>query len=138
MIAAMKAHEELRLSTLRMALSALKAKAIDKRTALDEKEELATLSTMIKQRKDSAEQFTKGGRPELAEKEVAEIAILEGYMPKAAGEAEVAAAVDAVVAEMGAPTIKELGLVMKGVMAKFAGARVDGKLVSDLVRKKLS
>ena len=138
MIAAMKAHEELRLSTLRMMKSALKNKEIDKRAPLDEKEELQVFSTMIKQRKDSIEAFEKGGRPELAKKEAEEIAIIEAYMPKAVGEADVVAAVKATIAEMGSPTMKDMGTVMKNVMARFSGARVDGKLVSELVKKELA
>ena len=138
MIAAMKAHEELRLSTLRMVKSALKNKEIDKRAPLDEKEELQVFSTMIKQRKDSIEAFEKGGRPELAKKEAEEIAIIEAYMPKAVGEADVVAAVKATIAEMGSPTMKDMGTVMKNVMARFAGARVDGKLVSETVKKALA
>jgi uncharacterized protein YqeY len=138
MIAAMRAREELKLSTLRMVKSALKSKEIDKRAPLDEKEELATLSTLIKQRKDSVEQFTKGGRQELADKEAAEIVIIEAYMPQAVGEEEVVAAVRATIAEMGSPTMKDMGTVMKATMAKFAGARVDGKLVSETVKKELS
>jgi len=135
MIEAMKAHQELRLSTIRMAKSALKNKEIDKRAPLDEKEELQVLSTLIKQRHDSAEQFSNAGRQELATKE---ILILEGYMPKAVGQAEIEAAVKATIAEMGSPTIKEMGTVMKNAMAKFAGARVDGKLVSEAVKKALA
>src|SRR5207247_945591 len=92
-VVAMRAREEHRLSTLRMVKSALKNKEIDKRSPLDEKEALAVLSTLIKQRKDSVEQFTKGGRQELADKEAAEIVIIESYMPKAAGEEEVVATV---------------------------------------------
>ena len=138
MIAAMKAHEELRLSTLRMMKSALKNKEIDKRTPLDEKEELQVFSTMIKQRKDSIEAFDKGGRPELAKKEADEIAFIEAYMPKAVGEEDVVAAVKATIAEMGSPTMKDMGTVMKNVMARFAGARVDGKLVSETVKKALA
>ena len=138
MIAAMKAHEELRLSTLRMMKSALKNKEIDKRVPLDEKEELQVFSTMIKQRKDSIEAFEKGGRPELAKKEADEIAFIEAYMPKAVGEEDVVAAVKATIAEMGSPTMKEMGTVMKNVMARFAGARVDGKLVSETVKKALA
>ena len=138
MIAAMKAHEELRLSTLRMVKSALKNKEIDKRAPLDEKEELQVFSTMIKQRKDSIEAFEKGGRPELAKKEAEEIAIIEAYMPKAVGEADVVAAVKATIAEMGSPTMKDMGTVIKNVMARFAGARVDGKLVSETVKKALA
>jgi uncharacterized protein YqeY len=138
MVAAMKGHEELRLSTLRMVKSALKNKEIDKRAPLDEKEELQVFSTLIKQRKDSIDAFEKGGRPELAKKEADEIAIIEAYMPKAVSEAAVIAAVTATIAEMGFPTMKDMGTVMKNVMAKFAGARVDGKLVSETVKKELA
>ena len=138
--AAMKAREERRLGTLRMVKSALKNKEIDKRAPLDDKEALAVLSTLIKQRKDSIEQFTKGNRPELAEKEAAEITIIESYMPKAMGEEEIVAMVRATIAEMGAPTMKDMGTVMKNVMAKFAaqGSRVDGKVVSETVKKELT
>jgi len=138
MIAAMKSREELKLSTLRMMKSALKNKEIDKRAPLDDKEALQVLSTMIKQRKDSIEQFTKGGRQELADKEASEITIIEAYMPKAIGEAEIIAAVRATIAEMGSPTMKEMGAVMKNTMAKLAGARVDGKVVSEAVKKELA
>jgi hypothetical protein len=93
---------------------------------------------MIKQRKDSIEQFTKGGRQELADKEAAEITIIEAYMPKAVGDAEIVAAVRATIAEMGSPTMKDMGTVMKNTMAKFAGARVDGKVVSEAVKKELA
>ena len=138
MVEAMKAKSELRLSTLRMVKAALKNKEIDKRAALDEKEEMQVLSTLIKQRKDSAEQFTNGNRLELAKKELAEIVIIEEYLPKAVGEAEINAAVAATITEMGSPTMKDMGLVMKATMAKFAGTRVDGKLVSEAVKKALS
>lgn len=137
LVEAMRHKQELRLSTMRMMKAALQNKRIDKRADLDEKEELQVLSTMIKQRKDSVEQFTKGGRPELAKKEADEITIIEGYMPKAVGEEEIVATVRAVIAEMGSPTMKDMGAVMKNVMAKFGGARVDGKHVSEMVRKKL-
>jgi uncharacterized protein YqeY len=139
-VVAMKAREEQRLSTLRMVKSALKNKEIDKRAPLDNNEAVAVLSTLIKQRKDSIEKFTKGGRQELADKEAAEITIIESYMPKAAGEEEVAATVRAAIAEMGAPTMKDMGTVMKNAMAKFAasGTRVDGKLVSETVKKELA
>jgi len=142
--AAMKAREELRLSTLRMVKSALENKRVEKMAALDDKESQAVLATLIKQRKDSIEQFTKGGRKELADKEAAEIVIIEGYLPQALGEAEIAAAVRAAIAEMAAagaaPTMKEMGAVMKNVMAKFAAAqqRVEGKLVSDTVKRELA
>ncbi len=138
LVEAMRNKEELRLSTVRMMKTALKNKEIEKRAPLDEKEELQVLGTMIKQRKDSIEQFDKGGRPELARKEADEIVIIEGYMPKAAGEDEIVATVRATVAEMGSPTMKDMGAVMKNVMAKFGGARVDGKLVSDAVKKELA
>jgi len=134
---AMRKKEELRLSTLRMMKAALQLKQIEKRGALEEKEELQVFSTMIKQRKDSIEQFEKGNRPELARKEAEEITIIEGYMPKSLGEEEVVATVRATIAEMGTPTMKDMGAVMKNVMAKFAGARVDGKLVSETVKKEL-
>jgi uncharacterized protein YqeY len=93
---------------------------------------------MIKQRKDSIEQFEKGNRPELAKREADEIAVIEAYMPKAVGEEEIVAAVRATIAEMGSPTMRDMGAVMKAAMAKFAGARVDGKLVSETVKKQLT
>ena len=135
---AMKAREELRLSTLRMVKSALKNKEIDKRSPLDDKEAITVLSTLINQRKDSIEQFTKGGRQALADKEQAEIGIIESYMPKALGEDEIVAAVKSTIAEMGSPTMKDMGTVMKNTMAKFGGARVDGKVVSEIVKRELS
>jgi len=137
MVDAMRKKEELRLSTLRMMKAALQLKAIEKRGTLDEKEELQVFTTMIKQRKDSIEQFEKGNRPELARKEADEITIIEAYMPKAVGEEEIVAAVEATILEMGSPTMKDMGAVMKNVMAKFQGARVDGKLVSEAVKKQL-
>ena len=138
--AAMKAREEQRLSTLRMVKAALKNREVEKMAPLDEKESQAVLSTLIKQRKDSIEQFTKGGRQEMADKEAAEIVLIETYLPKAAGEGEIAAGVKAVIAEMGAPTMKDMGAVMKNAMARFSGAgmRVDGKIVSDAVKRALA
>src|ERR1700752_1591939 len=138
--AAMKAKEEARLSTLRMVKSALKNREIEKMAPLDDKESQAVLTTLIKQRKESVEQFTKGGRQEMADKEAAEIVLIETYLPKAAGEAEVVAGVKAVIAEMGSPTMKEIGTVMKNAMARFAaaGMRVDGKVVSETVKKELT
>ena len=140
MTAAMKARDELRLSTLRMMRAALKNKEIDKRAALDDREAQQVLQTMIKQRKDSIEAFVKGGRQELADKEQAEIVLIETYLPKAIGETEITDAVKASIAEMGSPTMKDMGTVMKSVMAKFAasGARVDGKVVSETVKRELS
>jgi uncharacterized protein YqeY len=139
-VTAMKAKEEARLSTLRMIKSALQLKAVDKMAPLDDKESQAVLATLIKQRKESVEQFTKGGRQEMADKEAAEITLIEAYLPKAAGEADVVAGVKAVIAEMGSPTMKDMGTVMKNVMARFQGAdmRVDGKMVSEAVKKELA
>ena len=139
-VAAMKAKEEARLSTLRMVKSALKNREVEKMAPLDEKESQAVLTTLIKQRKESVEQFTKGGRQEMADKEAAEIVLIETYLPKAAGEAEVVAGVKAVIAEMGAPTMKDMGTVMKNAMARFSGAgmRVDGKMVSEAVKRELA
>jgi uncharacterized protein YqeY len=138
--AAMKARDEARLSTLRMVKTALKNREIEKMAALDDKEGQQVLSTLIKQRKDSVEQFTKGGRQEMADKEAAEIKLIETYMPKAAGEEKIIAGVKAVIAEMGSPTMKGMGLVMKNAMARFAaaGIRVDGKVVSEAVKKELA
>jgi len=138
--AAMKAREEHRLSTLRMVKTAIKNKEIDKRGPLDDQEAMAVLNTLIKQRKDSIEQFTKGGRKELADKEAIEITIIEGYLPKAAGEEEIASVVRTTISEMGSPTMKDMGNVMKNAMAKFAaaGTRVDGKVVSETVKRLLS
>ncbi|MGC2111496.1 MAG: GatB/YqeY domain-containing protein [Candidatus Korobacteraceae bacterium] len=138
MVDAMRKKEELRLSTLRMMKAALQNKRIEKRADLEEKEELQVFSTMIKQRKDSIEQFEKGNRHELAQREAEEITIIEAYMPKAVGEEEIVATVRSVVAEMGSPTMKDMGAVMKNVMAKFGGARVDGKIVSEAVKKELA
>ena len=140
MTAAMKSRDEARLSTLRLMKSALMNRKIEKMADLDEKEAQQVLSTLIKQRKDSIEQFTKGGRQEMADKEAAEITLIEAYLPKAAGEAEIAAGVKAVIAEMGSPSMKDMGTVMKNAMARFAlqGMRVDGKVVSEAVKKELA
>ena len=145
-VVAMKARDEHRLTTLRMVKSALKNREIDKREPLTDAEEQAILTTLLKQRRESVEQFTKGNRPELAAKEQVEIALIEAYMPKAASEddlrALVAAAVEQVTAENGGtkPGPKEMGLVMKAAQAKIAasGARADGKLVSEFVKAELA
>ena len=138
MIAAMKAKDE-KLGTIRMVKSSLKNKEIDKREPLTDAEELAVLSTMVKQRKDSIEQFTKGGRPELAAIEQKEIETIEAYMPKAVGEEEITAAVKAVITEMGTLSMKDMGTVMKNAMAKLTatGARVEGKTVNEIVKREL-
>lgn len=144
MLAAMKSREELRLSTLRMMKTALKNKEIDKRAPLTEAESAQILTTMVKQRRESIEQFTQGNRPELAEKEAAEIVIIEAYMPKAAGEAEIRGMVDAAIAEIsatsGRPTAKDMGRVMKAVQAKLQAAdvRADGRQVSEIVKASLA
>lgn len=140
MVDAMRNREELRLSTLRMMKSALKNKEIEKRAPLDEKEAQDVLGKLIKQRRDSIEQFQKGGRQELADKEAAEIVFIEAYLPKALGEEEIASIVKATIAEMGSPTMKEMGTVIKSTMAKLqaAGARAESKTVSEIVKKILS
>ena len=137
---AMKARDEQRLSTLRMVKTALKHREVEKMAPLDDKESQQILTTLIKQRKESIEQFLKGGRKEMADKEAAEITLIESYLPKAAGEAEIIAGVKATIAEMGSPTMKDMGTVMKNAMARFAaaGMRVDGKVVSEAVKKELT
>jgi hypothetical protein len=137
---AMKARDEQRLSTLRMVKTALKNREIEKMAPLDDKESQQVLSTLIKQRKDSVEQFTKGGRHEMANKEAAEIKLIETYLPKAATEEQIVEGVKAVIAEMGSPTMKDMGTVMKNAMARFAaaGVRVDGKQVSEVVKRELA
>jgi uncharacterized protein len=140
-VAAMKAREEQRLSCLRMVKTALKNKEIDKMAPLDDKESQQILSTLIKQRKESIEQFTKGGRLEMADKEAAEIKLIEAYLPKEAGEQEIVAGVRAAMIDMTGPlTMKDMGSVMKAAMAQFAaaGLRVDGKVVSEAVKKELA
>ena len=138
--AAMKARDEQRLSTLRMVKAALMNKKIEKMAELDEQEAQQVLTKLIKQRKDSIEQFTKGGRQEMADKEAAEINLIETYLPKPAGEEQVIAGVRAVLGEMGPVSMKDMGSVMKKVMANFAGAgvRVDGKQVSEAVKRELA
>jgi uncharacterized protein len=138
-IAAMKAHEAERLSTLRMVKTAFKNKEIEKREPLTDAEAQQILTTLIKQRRESVEQFKKGNRPELAAKEEAEIVLIEGYMPKAAGEAEIRNVVDAVLsANSFGP--KDMGVAMKAVQAKIqeTGLRADGRLVSEIVKAKLT
>jgi uncharacterized protein YqeY len=144
MVAAMKSKDADRLSTLRMMKTALKNKEIDKRAPLTDQEGAQILVTMLKQRRDSIEQFTKGNRPELAAREAAEIPIIESYMPKAVGEAEIRSMISAAISELSEnghpPTQKEMGAVMKAVQAKIqaAGVRADGKLVSELVKSALA
>jgi uncharacterized protein len=138
LIAAMKAREAERLSVLRMMKAAVRNKEIDGRQELDDAQAVQVFLSLIKQRKDSIEQFTKGGRLELANKEAAEIKVIEEYLPSAVTDEEVASAVDAVIAEMGAASIKDMGKVMKACMARFVGRPVDGLKVSELVKAKLN
>lgn len=137
---AMKARQEQRLSTLRMVKTALKNREIEKMAPLDDQESQQVLTTLIKQRKDSIEQFTKGGRKEMADKEAAEIEWIEAYLPKAASEEDIVAGVRAVIADMPAPTLKEMGAIMKAAMQRFqaSGMRVDGKQVSETVKRELT
>jgi len=135
---AMKAKDATRLTALRMLKTALTTKSIEKGRALDAAEDLQVVAALVKQRRDSIEQFEAAGRRELADKERAEIAILETYQPPAAGDAEIAAAVDAAIAETGAATAKDMGKVMKAVMAALTGKTVDGRRVNELVRARLS
>jgi uncharacterized protein YqeY len=123
-----------------MMRAAIKNKEVDKRGPLTDADVQQVLSTLIKQRKDSIEQFTKGGRQELADKEAAEIQVIERYLPKEADEETLVKTVREAVAEAGSPSMKDMGTVMKAAMAKFAasGLRVDGKRVSELVRQELS
>jgi len=144
-VTAMKAHDGVRTTTLRLIKNALKNKAIEKREVLTPAEEQQALGTMIKQRRDSIDQFTKGNRPELAEKEAAEIAVIEEFLPKALDEAGLAALVADAVAEVAAalgkaPSPKEMGTVMKAVQARLqaSGARAEGRAVSELVKKALA
>ena len=137
LIAAMKARDELRLSVLRMMKSAFKLKQVELTRALEDSEALAVLRTLVKQRRESAEQFRQGAREELASKEEAEIRIIEEYLPAAASDEEIEGAVSAAIFETGAASAKDLGRVMKAAMAKLAGKNVDGKRVSEKVRAKL-
>ena len=137
-IIAMKARDQNRLLPLRMLKTALMNKSIEKGRALEGAEELAVVSMLVKQRRDSIDQFTKGGRADLAAKEQAEIATLDHYLPASASDEEVAAAVAAAIAETGAATAKDMGKVMKAAMATLAGKTVDGKKLSETVKAKLA
>ena len=138
LVSAMRAKDTLRLGALRMAKAALMNREIERGRALDEAESLQVIASLIKQRRDSIEQFQKGGREELARKEADEIAILEKYLPPPVDPAQLEAAVDAAIQETGATSAKEMGKVMKVLTGKFAGAQVDGKALSELVRRKLA
>jgi uncharacterized protein YqeY len=134
---AMRKHDPARLSALRMLKAALMNREVEKRRGLDDTEAQQVVSALVKQRKDSIEQFTQGGRRDLADKEAAEIVVLESYLPPPADPAAVERAVSDAVAETGATSSKDMGRVMKAVMAKLAGQNADGKIVSELVRQKL-
>ena len=134
---AMKAKDAARLVALRMLKAALMNREVERGRALDEGEARQVVSALVKQRRDSIEQFTKGGRKDLADKETAEIAVLEGYLPPAVDADELEKAVDAAIASTGAASAKDMGRVMKAVMADLAGKTVDGKAVNELVRRKL-
>ena len=137
MVAAMKAREEARLSALRMVKAALMKAKVDSPQALDEAAEMALLKQLVKQRIDAAEAFRKAGRAEQAEKEEAERVLIESYLPAAAGEAEIEAAIAAALAETGVTALKQMGVVMKAAQAKLAGKTVDGKSLSEKVRSRL-
>ncbi|HUI74127.1 MAG TPA: GatB/YqeY domain-containing protein, partial [Candidatus Acidoferrum sp.] len=134
---AMKAKEELRLGVLRMVKAAIQLKEVEKMRKLDGAESIQILQTLVKQRKESIEQFTKGNRPELAEKETKELAIIEGYLPAGASEGEMDAAIEKAIAETGANSIKQMGAVVKAAKAALEGKTVDGKVLSDRVRERL-
>lgn len=134
---AMKEKDAPRLSTLRMVKANLMNRKIEKGGELNDEEVTKALQSLVKQRRDSIEQYEKAGRTELAAGEAAEIAVIENYLPQAASDAEVADAVEAAVAETGASSMKEMGLVMKAALAKLEGKTVDGRAVSDVVKARL-
>ena len=135
---AMKAKDQLRMDVIRMIKAAILNKEIELKKNLDDAEMSKVMTNMLKQRRESIEQYQKAKRDDLAAKEIKEIAIIEGYLPKAASPEAIAEAVDTAIKETGAPTMKDMGNLMKAVMAKLAGQTVDGKHVSDLVKSKLS
>lgn len=138
MITAMKAKDAARTSTLRMLKSAISYREIEKGGALDDEELAKLLRSQLKQRRDSVDQYQKGGRQDLAEKETAEIAVIEAYLPQAASAEEIEQAVNAAIAESGATSVKEMGAVMKATMVILAGKNPDGRTVSETVKKRLS
>jgi uncharacterized protein YqeY len=135
---AMRQRDPVRLTALRMLKAALMNREVERGRALDETEALQVVASLVKQRKDSIEQFTNGGRQDLADKEAAEIVVLDAYLPPAADPAAVERAVVEAIQETGAASPKDMGRVMKAAMAKLAGQSVDGKVVNELVRQKLS
>jgi uncharacterized protein YqeY len=135
---AMREKNVLKLGTLRMAKAALMNREIERGRPLEEAESLQVVASLIKQRRDSVEQFRAGGREDLADKEAAEIVVLEAYLPAPVSPEELERTVDETIVELNATSAKEMGRVMKAVLAKLAGRTADGKLVSDLVRRKLA
>jgi len=135
--AAMKAKDAPRLSALRMLKAAVMNKGVEKGRDLDDAEVLLVVASLVKQRRDSIEQFAKAGRADLVEKETGEIAVLEAYLPPAASADDIDAAVAAAIAETGAASVKDMGKVMKSVMPKLAGKHADGRTVNEAVRRKL-
>jgi len=137
-VTAMKAKEEMRLSVLRMVKAALQLKEVEKMRKLDENECIQLLQTLAKQRKESIDQFTKGGRQDLVDKENAELKILEGYLPAGASGADMDAAISKAIADTGATSMKQMGGVVKAAKEALTGKAVDGKSLSDRVRERLS
>jgi len=137
-VMAMKAKDELRVSVLRMVKAALQLKEVEKMRPLDGPESIQLLQTLVKQRKESIDQFAKGGRQDLVDKETAELKILEGYLPAGASPAEMDAAITKAVTDTGATSIKQMGAVVKAAKEALTGKAVDGKVLSDLVRERLS
>ena len=135
--ASMKAQDALRTSTLRMVKAALTNREIEKGGELDEDEIMKLLRSLVKQRHDSVEQYEKGGRQELADKEQAEIEVIEAYLPQAASREEIEGAVAAVIAETGASSMKDMGRVMKAAQAALSGKNADGRILSETVKAKL-
>jgi len=138
MTAAMKAQDAARTSTLRMVKAAIMNREKDGGGAITDEDVLKLLRSQVKQRRDSVEQYQKAGRPELADKEIAEIAVIETYLPQAASEAEIEPAVSEAISETGASSMKDMGAVMKAVRPKLAGKNADGRSVSGTVKKKLA
>lgn len=137
-VESMRNRDAGRLSALRMLKTALTNKSVERGHGLDDDEARQVVTSLVKQRRDSIEQFTKGGRKDLADKEAAEIVVLETYLPPAADPAAIDRAIDDAIAETGAASMKDMGRVMKAAMARLVGQQVDGKAVNELVRQKLS
>lgn len=137
MVAAMKSKDEMRLGTVRMIKAALKKHEIDSMKPLDEAAEMQIMNTLMKQRRESADLFRKGSRDDLADKEEAELKLIESYLPASASEAELQEAVTVAIDETGATSAKQMGLVMKAAQSKLSGKRIDGKVLSELVKQRL-